>query len=64
MLEDRRQLFKRLVWGMLTLMAVFAASMVWVLSEPDTYQEHLAAQPPAATTPDGSVETPAPQPGG
>jgi hypothetical protein len=64
LLQESRRIFKNLVLGMAALFILLASSMVWVLSEPDTYHEHLAAQPPGTTSPDGSVVAPNAQPGG
>ncbi len=62
LLDERRVIFKRLVWAVSGLIAVVFVLMIWVVGEPDTYHEHLAQQPPAAVWPDGSAKTE--QPGG
>jgi hypothetical protein len=64
LLEESQRIFRNLVRGVFALIAVLFGIMVWVLGQPDTYHEHLAEQPPGATAPDGSVETPSAQPGG
>jgi hypothetical protein len=58
LLAARAQLPKRVALGCAALIAVMFALVVWVVSRPDAYQEHLA-QPAAAAAewPDGSPRT-------
>ena len=57
LLPERHAGFRRLVVGLLALIAATFALMVWVVGSPDAYQEHLASQPPKSTWPDGSAKT-------
>ena len=54
---ERTMIFRRLTWSLLALIAATFVLMLWVLSSPDSYQEHVAEQPPVAAWPDGSAKT-------
>jgi len=57
LLPERAAMFRKLVIGLLSLIAVTFALVVWVVGSPDAYHEHAAAQPPSSTWPDGSPKT-------
>jgi hypothetical protein len=56
---ERKQLFKRLVWGLSALMLALFVFVTYMITRPDAYEYHLEhAGPSAATTwPDGSART-------
>jgi hypothetical protein len=58
LLAARAQLPKRVALGCAALIAVMLVLMIWVVSRPDAYQEHVA-QPVTASAawPDGSPRT-------
>lgn len=54
---EKATIFRRMVVTLLALIAGTFALMLWVLSYPNTYEEHQAVIGPSATWPDGSAKT-------
>ena len=57
LLPERAAIFHKLVVGLLALIAITFALMVWVVGSPDAYHTHVASQGPSSTWPDGSPKT-------
>ena len=54
---EKVRIFRWLVGSLFTLIAATFVLMLWVLGEPDSYQEHAAVEGPSSTWPDGSAKT-------
>jgi hypothetical protein len=55
---EKVRIFRWLVGSLFTLIAATFVLMLWVLGEPNSYQQHAAAAGPSSTWPDGSARTP------